>query len=191
MSSDPWWVFTTINLVWNVKHRYGYGFVEFINLSPRFGILLLSMCLSIIFILLDILAVTPVIALGGINPFWKISFIFKCFTDTIILDDFKTAIEALHRHKMSQIRNQSHSNHKSQPGWVELKDRRNDSSSQHAADLEAGRDDLEGIIIDTNIVVSVSDSANVSTMSSSACEIQGVVRTPETAWSKSSSPHAF
>jgi hypothetical protein len=61
------------------------------------------MTLSVIFIVVDILAVTPVISLGVINPFWKFAFIFKCLTDTIILDDFKTALDKLSRHKMSRI----------------------------------------------------------------------------------------
>lgn len=60
------------------------------------------MSLSIIFITVDILSVTPVIPIGYINPFWKFAFIFKCFTDTIILDDFKTALDKLSRYKMNQ-----------------------------------------------------------------------------------------
>ncbi|PTD02794.1 hypothetical protein FCULG_00008998 [Fusarium culmorum] len=69
---------------------------------PRFGLLLLSMSLSIIFITVDLLSVTPVIPIGYINPFWKFAFIFKCFTDTIVLDDFKTALDKLSRYKMNQ-----------------------------------------------------------------------------------------
>jgi len=65
------------------------------------------MILSIAFIILDILSVTHVIAgpglPDGINPFWKLSFIFKCLTDTVILDDFKTALDRLKRYKMQQI----------------------------------------------------------------------------------------
>jgi hypothetical protein len=60
------------------------------------------MSLSIIFIIVDLLSVTPVIPIGYINPFWKFAFIFKCFTDTIILDDFKTALDKLSRYKMDQ-----------------------------------------------------------------------------------------
>lgn len=103
MSSDPWWIFTTANLFWNIKYRYEFGLIEIIRVSPRFGILLFSMCLSLLFIALDLLAVTPVLALGGINPFWKFASVFKCLTDTIILDDFKTALDKLSRHKMNQI----------------------------------------------------------------------------------------
>ncbi|KAI8660020.1 hypothetical protein NCS56_01220600 [Fusarium sp. Ph1] len=100
---DPWWIFTTANLFWNIKYRYEFGLIEIIRVSPRFGILLFSMCLSLLFIALDLLAVTPVLGLGGINPFWKFASVFKCLTDTIILDDFKTALDKLSRHKMNQI----------------------------------------------------------------------------------------
>ncbi|KAI7764416.1 hypothetical protein LZL87_003621 [Fusarium oxysporum] len=94
---DPWWIFTAINLFWNIKYRYEFKPLEIIRISPRFGLLLLSMSLSIIFIIVDLLSVTPVIPIGYINPFWKFAFIFKCFTDTIILDDFKTALDKLSR----------------------------------------------------------------------------------------------
>ncbi|KIW15312.1 hypothetical protein PV08_05357 [Exophiala spinifera] len=100
---DPWWIFTTVNLLWNIKHRYNLGFLTIIRVSPRFGILLLSMCLSVAFIVVDILSVTSVLDTGSINPFWKFSFVFKCFTDTIILDDFKTALDKLWQHGKNSI----------------------------------------------------------------------------------------
>ena len=80
--------------------------MELIRVSPRFGILLGSMVLSISFIILDICAVTSSVALGlpdGLNPFWKLAFIFKCFTDTIILDDFKTALDRLKQYKLARL----------------------------------------------------------------------------------------
>ena len=61
------------------------------------------MFMSVIFIVVDILSVTPVIPLGVINPFWKFAFVFKCFTDSIILDDFKTSLDKLSRHRMAQV----------------------------------------------------------------------------------------
>lgn len=103
MTSDPWWIFTIVNLFWNIKFRYELGFVEIVQVSPRFGILLLCMSLSIICIVVDLLSVTPVISIGVINPFWKFAFVFKCFTDSIILDDFKAALDSLSQHRMSQI----------------------------------------------------------------------------------------
>jgi hypothetical protein len=61
------------------------------------------MTLSVVFIIVDLLSVTPVIPIGVINPFWKFAFVFKCFTDSIILDDFKAALDKLSRHRMAQI----------------------------------------------------------------------------------------
>ena len=104
MSSDPWWIFTIVNLFWNIKFRYELGLLEIVKVSPRFGILLLCMSLSVIFIILDILAVTPVISIGVINPFWKFAFVFKCFTDSIILDDFKAALDKLSDYRRLRIR---------------------------------------------------------------------------------------
>ena len=101
---DPWWIFTTANLFWNIKSRYELDFIKIVKTSPRFGVLLCSMLLSIVFIILDLLAVTPAIDTGYINPFWKLSLAFKCFTDTVILDDFKTALDKLSSlHRMQLI----------------------------------------------------------------------------------------
>lgn len=104
MTSDPWWIFTIVNLFWNIKFRYELGLLEIVKVSPRFGILLLCMSLSVIFIILDILSVTPVISIGVINPFWKFAFVFKCFTDSIILDDFKAALDKLSEYRRLRIR---------------------------------------------------------------------------------------
>lgn len=99
-----------------------------LRISPRFVVLLAAMCLSIAFLLLDILSVVSVLRSAlptGINPFWKVSsppstephhtprplvadhpppeqlsFSFKCLTDTVILDDFKTALDKMHEIKM-------------------------------------------------------------------------------------------
>jgi hypothetical protein len=93
-------------LFWNIKRRYEFGIFELIRVSPRFGVLLGSMALSVCFIIVDILSVTPVLALGlpdGLNPFWKLAFVFKCFTDTIILDDFKTALDRLKQYKLASL----------------------------------------------------------------------------------------
>ncbi|KAF2861917.1 hypothetical protein K470DRAFT_214072 [Piedraia hortae CBS 480.64] len=104
---DPWWVFTTCSLLWNIKTRYEFGFWELIRLSPRFGVLLAAMGLSLCFILVDILSVTNVFHVAGnpegINPFWKLAFVFKCLTDSIILDDFKTALDRFKEHKLNLI----------------------------------------------------------------------------------------
>ena len=85
---DPWWIFTVLNLFWNIKHKYEFGYIELMRVSPRFGILLAAMVLSLCFMIVDILSVTHAIPShglpDGINPFWKFSYLFKCLTDTIV-----------------------------------------------------------------------------------------------------------
>lgn len=103
---DPWWIFTTINLFWNIKRRYDFALFELIRVSPRFGVLLGAMTLSVSFIVVDILSVTGVLGSGlpdGINPFWKLAYVFKCLTDTIILDDFKTALDKMKQYRLQRI----------------------------------------------------------------------------------------
>jgi hypothetical protein len=76
---DPWWIFTVTNLFWVIKTQYDFTFVELVRVSPRFGVLLAAMLLSIAFLLVDILAVTHVFdddsLPDGINPFWKLAFV--------------------------------------------------------------------------------------------------------------------
>lgn len=65
------------------------------------------MTLSIAFIIVDIVAVTSALnnlLPDGLNPFWKLAFVFKCLTDSIVLDDFKTALDRLMRFKMHKER---------------------------------------------------------------------------------------
>ncbi|KAJ5669531.1 hypothetical protein N7462_010601 [Penicillium macrosclerotiorum] len=95
---DPWWVFTTCSLFYTIKKEYNFGLWELVKVSPRFGVMLLSMCLSIAFIVVDTCSVLNVFSDAlpqGIEPFWKLSFIFKCLCDTVILDDFKTALDRM------------------------------------------------------------------------------------------------
>ncbi|KAH7089470.1 hypothetical protein FB567DRAFT_590286 [Paraphoma chrysanthemicola] len=103
---DPWWIFTTIFLFWVIKTQYEITLKEIIRISPRFGIMLLAMVLSIVFIVLDILTVTGALKLPGpigINPFWKFAFVFKCLTDAVVLDDFKMALDRLRAFKISRL----------------------------------------------------------------------------------------
>ncbi|KAL5050887.1 hypothetical protein BDW71DRAFT_171815 [Aspergillus fruticulosus] len=95
---DPWWIYTTCNIFWVVKTHYNFGIFELVRECPRFGLMLASMCLSIVFMVLDVVSVTGALKDAmplGINPFWKLCFLFKCLCDTIILDDFKTALDKL------------------------------------------------------------------------------------------------
>lgn len=93
-------------LIYNIKSRYDLSLTQIIRISPRFAVMLGAMMLSIIFILLDILSVTSVLSGSlpvGINPFWKLSFVFKCLTDSVVLDDFKTALDRLRAFKLSRL----------------------------------------------------------------------------------------
>ena len=76
IGSDPWWIYTTCNLFWVVKTHYNFGLIELVRECPRFGLMLGSMCLSILFSVADVLSVTGVLSAAmptGINPFWKVS----------------------------------------------------------------------------------------------------------------------
>lgn len=103
---DPWWILTTIYLFWVIKTQYEMTIKEIIRISPRFGIMLLAMLLSIVFIVLDICTVTGALRLSGttgINPFWKLAFVFKCLTDSVVLDDFKMALDRLRAFRISRL----------------------------------------------------------------------------------------
>lgn len=68
--------------------------------------MLVAMLISIIFTIVDICAVTDQFNASipiGINPFWKMAFVFKLLTDSVILDDFKTALDRLSKHNMSRF----------------------------------------------------------------------------------------
>lgn len=71
--------------------------------------MILAMILSIIFTVIDIWAVTgthePTLPVG-INPFWKLAFVFKLLTDAVILDDFKTALDKLSHYNLSRLEEQ-------------------------------------------------------------------------------------
>ncbi|KAL2822047.1 hypothetical protein BJX63DRAFT_442251 [Aspergillus granulosus] len=96
---DPWWVITTCSLFYTIKREYNFGIVELICVSPRFGIMLASMCLSLAFVVVDACSVLGAFDSAslpsGVQPFWKLSFVFKCLCDTVILDDFKTALDRM------------------------------------------------------------------------------------------------
>ncbi|KAH7392860.1 hypothetical protein BKA66DRAFT_411587 [Pyrenochaeta sp. MPI-SDFR-AT-0127] len=103
---DPWWILTTLYLFWVIKSQYEMTVKEIVRISPRFAVMLLAMILSVIFIILDIFAVTKVLRLAGrtgINPFWKLAFVFKCLTDSVVLDDFKMALDRLRAFKISRL----------------------------------------------------------------------------------------
>lgn len=93
-------------LLYNIKTKYDLGALQIVRISPRFAVMLGAMTLSIAFIILDVLSVTGGLGEGlpvGINPFWKLSFVFKCLTDSVVLDDFKTALDRLRAFKISRL----------------------------------------------------------------------------------------
>jgi hypothetical protein len=103
---DPWWIIAAVLLVYNIKSKYDLTLTQIVRISPRFAVMLGAMMLSIAFIILDILSVTSVLKNAlpvGINPFWKLSFVFKCLTDSVVLDDFKTALDRLRAFKISRL----------------------------------------------------------------------------------------
>ncbi|KAL4953305.1 hypothetical protein BDW69DRAFT_200261 [Aspergillus filifer] len=96
---DPWWVYTTLSLSYTIKKEYSFSLTELISISPRFGIMLGAMCLSFAFVIVDACSVLGVFKSAnlpkGLQPFWKLSFVFKCLCNTVILDDFKTALDRM------------------------------------------------------------------------------------------------
>jgi hypothetical protein len=89
-----------------IKTKYDLTLAQIVRISPRFAVMLGAMFLSICFIVLDVLSVTSSLKSSlpvGINPFWKLSFVFKCLTDSVVLDDFKTALDRLRAFKISRL----------------------------------------------------------------------------------------
>lgn len=76
INRDPWWIFTTISLFYTIKREYDFELLELVRVSPRFGLMLLSMCLSIAFMVVDTCAVLGAfksVLPKGLEPFWKVS----------------------------------------------------------------------------------------------------------------------
>lgn len=105
---DPWWVASCAKLLWVLKSHYDLTLKEVVTISPRFAIMIASMILGIAFVILDILSVTDTLSDAlpvGVNPFWKLALVFKCLTDTVILDDFKTALDRLWAFRRTSLAN--------------------------------------------------------------------------------------
>jgi len=111
---DPWWIFSCLTLFHVIRKSYSLKFVKLIRRSPRFGIMLVAIFLAIIFTIVDILS-SIISGLSGtdgyilallashrlanychrVNPYWKLALVFKCLTDNILLDDFKSVLQGL------------------------------------------------------------------------------------------------
>ncbi|QPC79063.1 hypothetical protein HYE68_009815 [Fusarium pseudograminearum] len=100
---DPWWVFTTIKLVLAIRENYEFTISGLVRTSPRFGIMLLCLLLSIVFLITDVIFMIVVSKRGGINPFWRLALVFKCASDVIFLDDFKSILDRISESAMRKI----------------------------------------------------------------------------------------
>ncbi|KAF2853167.1 hypothetical protein T440DRAFT_320050 [Plenodomus tracheiphilus IPT5] len=99
---DPWWIFTTWKLIDAIKKTYGFKFWTLMQINRRFGVMLLCMFLSIVFLLTDVVvSAAKVSASSGINPYWRFALVFKCASDTIFLDDFKSVLDDIMTRKFS------------------------------------------------------------------------------------------
>jgi hypothetical protein len=106
---DPWWVFTTWKLVTSIKTTYGFKLWALMRINTRFGIMLLCMAFSIAFLLTDVVvSAAKLTASSGINPYWRFALVFKCASDTIFLDDFKSVLDDIVARKFSSAGNGVH-----------------------------------------------------------------------------------
>ena len=120
------------------------------KISPRFGIMMTAMILSVLFEVLDILSVVNVFKSAlpsGQNPFYRMSLIFKLLTDTIILDDFKTALD-----KIYSIRESRSLGRTKQSTWPVNRRTTIEQSSASQKDTEASRsfdeENASGVLAD-------------------------------------------
>ncbi|KAL2831447.1 hypothetical protein BDW59DRAFT_182115 [Aspergillus cavernicola] len=100
---EPWWIFTSLYLVYVVKRCYGIGICQLVYSSVRFGILIASMAISIAFVITDIVEVAVFPECAGKNPFWKLALVFKFAADAVFLDNFKTVLDQLTRRTMGNL----------------------------------------------------------------------------------------
>ncbi|KAJ4983955.1 hypothetical protein SVAN01_10576 [Stagonosporopsis vannaccii] len=106
---DPWWIFTTWKLIDAIKKTYGFKIWALIRINSRFGVMLLCMFLSIAFLLTDAaVSAARVTASSGINPYWRFALVFKCASDTIFLDDFKSVLDDIVHRKFSSANGTVH-----------------------------------------------------------------------------------
>ncbi|KAF2003587.1 hypothetical protein P154DRAFT_78708 [Amniculicola lignicola CBS 123094] len=99
---DPWWIYTTWKLTQCIKESYGFKLRALVKINSRFGVMLVCMFISIAFLLTDVLvSVLRVTKNSGINPYWRCALVFKCASDTIFLDDFKSVLDDIVERKFS------------------------------------------------------------------------------------------
>lgn len=126
LARDPWWIFTTCRLIYDIKRGYFHKLIDLIRISPRFGILIFCMVLSICFLLVDVIVTAAKISRdSGINPYWrvcnscirmelkandsfKMALVFKCASDTIFLDDFKSVLDNIVKNSLGKAGGAAH-----------------------------------------------------------------------------------
>ncbi|KAG9187402.1 hypothetical protein G6011_05273 [Alternaria panax] len=101
---DPWWIFTTWRLIHAIKKTYAFNLWTLVGINRRFGVILVCMILSVVFLVTDIaISAAKVTASSGINPYWRFALVFKCASDTIFLDDFKSVLDDIIARKFSSV----------------------------------------------------------------------------------------
>lgn len=71
---EPWWIFTTVKLVLVIKNNYDFTLVGLVRVSPRFGVMLFCMFLSVVFVMMDVIVtLAKLTQQSGINPYWRVS----------------------------------------------------------------------------------------------------------------------
>ncbi|KAF9890579.1 hypothetical protein FE257_005710 [Aspergillus nanangensis] len=104
--SEPWWLLTTGVLFYTIQRSYRLDLAFLVRFSPRFGIMLLSMLLSVTLTILGpciVVRSSHEVFPVGMDPFWKISFVFKCLSDTVMLGDFKDELDRIFRHHQTTL----------------------------------------------------------------------------------------
>lgn len=76
---EPWWIFTSIYLVYVIHRCYRFTFFQLVRLSSRFCMLMIAILFSVGFIITDIVDAATNPSYGGRNPFWKVCSIFVSF----------------------------------------------------------------------------------------------------------------
>ncbi|KAM0419245.1 hypothetical protein ACHAPD_002803 [Fusarium lateritium] len=86
-----------------IRENYEFTISGLVRTSPRFGIMLLCLLLSIVFLITDVVFMIVVSKRGGMNPFWRLALVFKCASDVIFLDDFKSVLDRISESAMRKI----------------------------------------------------------------------------------------
>jgi hypothetical protein len=110
LARDPWWIFTTCKLVYAIKRTYGLRIGALATVNSRFGVMLLCMALSLVFLVVDAaVSAARASSSSGINPYWRFALVFKCASDTIFLDDFKSVLDSIVARRHGEMSSAVHS----------------------------------------------------------------------------------